>query len=343
MTTLVIHGWAWLRPAIAPLSGAWGLAALLVLGVALLDPPSTPGILLDAARSLTLTLPVIAAAVTFLAWIRAAGAEAVIGRAFQGRERRTIVAATLVGALAPFCSCQVVPLVAALIAVGTPLSAVMAFWLASPLVDPPTVMITAAALGWPFALGKALSAIGLGLAGGFALQAILRTGALADPLRPRPRSGCCGSRRRAGSPTWRFWRDPDGVSVFRSEAISNFGFLLKWLTLAYVIEALLVRYLPAQLVAGVAGGDGILPIVLGALVGMPAYLNGYVAAPMLAGLMAQGMSSGAAMAFLVAGAVSCIPAMAAVWALVRPPVFALYLGFGLIGAVAAGFVFAALV
>lgn len=340
MTTMVLHGWARLRPAVAPLTGAWGLALLLILAVALLDPAATPGVLRDTAGSLALTLPVIAVAVLFLAWIRAAGAEAVIGAAFRGRERRAIVAATLVGALAPFCSCQVVPLVAALIAVGTPLSAVMAFWLASPLVDPPTLMITAAALGWPFALGKALAAIGLGLFGGFAMQALLRTGALADPLRPRPTSGCCGSRQRSGPPAWRFWRDPEGIGVFRAEALSNAAFLLKWLTLAYVIEALLVRYLPAELVAGVAGGDGVLPIMLGALVGMPAYLNGYVAAPMLAGLVAQGMSPGAAMAFLVAGAVSCIPAMAAVWALVRPPVFALYLGFGFAGAVAAGLVFA---
>jgi len=343
MTTLALRGWERLKPALTPLAGAWGLAALLVLAVALIDPPATPGVVRDAARSLAGTLPVIAAAVAFLAWIKAAGAEAMIGRAFQGREVHAIVAATLVGALAPFCSCQVVPLVAALLAVGTPLSAVMAFWLASPLVDPPTLLITAAALGWPFAVGKALSAIGLGLLGGFGIRALLATGALANSLRPRPNTGCCAARRRTGPPAWRFWREPQGPRIFRDEAVANAAFLIKWLTLAYVLEALLVRYLPAELVAGVAGGDGVGPVVLGALAGMPAYLNGYVAPPMLAGLIAQGMSDGAAMAFLVAGAVSCIPAMAAVWALVRPPLFALYLGFGLIGAVAAGLVFGAVV
>ena len=47
------------------------------------------------------------------------------------------------------------------------------------------------------------------------------------------------------------------------------------------------------------------------------------------------------MAFMVAGAVSSIPAMAAVWALVRPPVFATYVLFGLSGAVLSGLAFAA--
>lgn len=341
MTTLVLQGWARLRPAFAPLSGAWGLVLLLIAAVALLDPAATADIVASAASSLAATAPIILLAVVFLASIKAAGAEAVIGRAFQGREHRAIVAAALIGALAPFCSCQVVPFVAALLAVGTPLSAVMAFWLASPLVDPPTLMITAAALGWPFAVGKAVSAIGLGLAGGFALKALLATGALTDPLKPRPVSGCCASRLRTGPPAWRFWAEPGRRDVFHAEAVSNTLFLVKWLTLAYVLEALLIRYLPADLVAGVAGGDGFGPIVLGALVGMPAYLNGYVAPPMLAGLIEQGMSQGAAMAFLVAGAVSCIPAMAAVWALVRPPVFAVYLGLGLAGAIVAGAVFGA--
>ena len=51
------------------------------------------------------------------------------------------------------------------------------------------------------------------------------------------------------------------------------------------------------------------------------------------------MAPGAAMAFMTAGAVSCIPAMAAVWSLVRPQVFAAYVGFGLGGAILAGLVF----
>ncbi len=38
-----------------------------------------------------------------------------------------IVLAALFGGLAPFCSCQVIPFVAGLLALGTPLPAVMAF------------------------------------------------------------------------------------------------------------------------------------------------------------------------------------------------------------------------
>ena len=94
---------------------------------------------------------------------------------------------------------------------------------------------------------------------------------------------------------------------------------------------------------GIVGGDGFGPVVLGALLGAPAYLNGYAAPPLVAGLMEQGMSAGAAMAFMVSGAVSSIPAMAAVWSLVKRPVFFAYLGFGIGGAILIGTIFGALV
>jgi len=48
---------------------------------------------------------------------------------------------------------------------------------------------------------------------------------------------------------------------------------------------------------------------------------------------------GAAMAFIIAGGVSSVPAMAAVWSLVKPRVFAAYFLLGLIGAMLAGLAF----
>ena len=98
----------------------------------------------------------------------------------------------------------------------------------------------------------------------------------------------------------------------------------------------MVAYIPAESVSGLLGGDGIAPIAIATLVGVPAYLNGYAALPVMQGLIAQGMQSGAAMAFLVAGGVSSIPAAIAVFALVKRPVFALYLAYALIGSFAIG-------
>lgn len=320
----------------------WTVTVLALVGVALLDPAQFGDILSFAIRAFLNTLPYILFAVLLIAGLRATGAERLVGLAFMGREHRMIILAALAGGLAPFCSCEVIPFIAGLLAVGAPLSAVMAFWLASPLVDPPSTLITAAALGWDFAIAKAVGAVALGLMGGFAMALLQRTGAFSNPLKPRPGTGCgCGPSPMSGKPVWRFWHEQERRNMFKTTFWENARFLIQWLALAYTLEALLVHYIPASLIAGLVGGDGMMPVVVAAFVGMPAYLNAYVAPPMLAGLMEQGMTQGAAMAFLMAGAVSSVPAMAAVWSLVKPQVFATYITLGLVGAVLSGLAFQA--
>lgn len=281
-------------------------------------------------------------AVLAVGYLKATGAESLLARAFEGREVRMIFLAALMGGLSPFCSCEVIPFIAALLAVGAPMSAVMAFWLASPLMDPAMFLITAGTLGYPFAIAKTLAALGLGLFGGFTVKFLANTVIFADPLKNAPISACCdtscgdGAAPFSGEVNWRFWGDTARRSVFRETVIENALFLGKWLLLAYLIEALMLRYVPAEMVARVLGGEGLWPIMMGAIVGAPAYLNGYAAVPMVSALLDQGMSNGAAMSFVVAGGVSCIPAALAVWALVKPRVFAAYLGIAMVGAVIAG-------
>jgi len=118
------------------LDRVWPLIALIAALTALLAPDEAPGIFEDAIGAFLSTLPFIAFAVLLVALLKATGAEAIVARAFQGRERRMILLAALVGGLAPFCSCQVIPFIAGLLALGAPISAVMAFWLSSPLMDP---------------------------------------------------------------------------------------------------------------------------------------------------------------------------------------------------------------
>ena len=84
------------------------------------------------------------------------------------------------------------------------------------------------------------------------------------------------------------------------------------------------------------GGGEWFTVVVASLVGIPAYLNGYAAMPLIAGLIDQGMAPGAGLAFLIAGGVTSIPAAIAVFALARLPVFIAYLSFALTGSVLAG-------
>lgn len=323
----------------------WAFAVALPFVVALFDPAQAVETVRFAVGALGHTAIFITFAVLAVGYLKATGAETLLARAFEGRELRMVFMAALLGGLSPFCSCEVIPFIAALLAVGAPLSAVMAFWLSSPLMDPAMFLITAGTLGTGFAVAKTVAAVGLGLLGGTIVYLFSQSAIFADPLKNAPVKSCCGcgpEKPFRGKPEWAFWNAADRVQTFRVTVIENALFLGKWLLIAYMVEALMLAYVPAEMIAGILGGDGLKPILLGALVGAPAYLNGYAAVPLVDALLTQGMADGAAMSFVLAGGVSCIPAAIAVWALVKPRVFAAYIGIAIFGALLAGLAWGAI-
>ena len=286
-------------------------------------------------------LPFFILAIGLAAYAKASGAGAIIADVFSGSPVRSTVLAAFVGALSPFCSCGVIPLIAAMLGAGVPLAPVMAFWIASPIMDPEMFILTAAGIGLNFAIAKTLATIAMGLLAGFSVLLVQRYGFLKDPLQADVSSGCASSGESGAHPgsKWRFWQEPQRVESFRSESYSIGVFLGKWLAFAFFLESLMLAYVSPDWIRDYVGSDNSFAIPLAALVGVPSYLNGYAAIPLISGLLEMGMTPGAAMAFITAGAVSSIPAAIAVYALVKKPVFALYLSLGLIGSMLTAWIY----
>lgn len=104
-------------------------------------------------------------------------------RAFKRHGLLGILFTTALGAFSPFCSFTVIPLIRRLLRGGVPLSAVMAFWIASPAMDPPIFALTARAIGVPLATARLLGALVLSIAAGTITLAMERRGLLASVLR----------------------------------------------------------------------------------------------------------------------------------------------------------------
>ena len=104
----------------------------------------------------------------------------------------------------------------------------------------------------------------------------------------------------------------------------------------------MLAWLPTGAVGQWLGaGAGPLAIPLAVAIGIPVYLNSLAAIPFVSGLIDLGMSPAAGLAFMLATSATGFPAMVAVWALVRPRAFALYLGFAISGALIVGYAYAA--
>ena len=115
--------------------------------------------------------------------------------------------------------------------------------------------------------------------------------------------------------------------------------VIKFMLLAWFLGALIRLYVPETWITATLGGDKSWAVITAAFLGIPVYTSNLTAMPLVGGLLAQGMHPAAALAFLIAGPTTTLPAMSAVWGLVNRKVFALYISFSLIGAVVLGYVY----
>ncbi len=74
--------------------------------------------------------------------------------------------ASAAGAVIPIRSCGIVPVLAGMVETGIPLGPTMAFLVAAPMINVPTVFMTAGILGWPMALGRVIATFAIALSVG---------------------------------------------------------------------------------------------------------------------------------------------------------------------------------
>ena len=314
---------------------------ILFLGIVLFDTEQVPESIRFLLASLGFIFPFLVLSVVIAGGAKATGLDQQIATVFAGHARKMIIAAAIFGGLSPFCSCTVIPLIAGLLQAGVPLAPVMAFWISSPLMDPEMFILLSAVLGIEFTIVKTIAAIVLGLGAGFTTHALVQRGLFTNPLREEAvtgYSGCSPSTRSNKKIVWAFWKDDERRNSFIAESKTTGWFLFKWLTLAFLIESLMVAYIPPEFVGNYLGANSewwLIPTA--AAVGVPAYLNGYAAIPMVGGLVDMGMSLPGALTFMVAGGVSSLPASMAVFVLVRRNLFVWYLILGFVGSILSGF------
>lgn len=222
-----------------------------------------------------------------------------------------VLIATAIGAFAPFCSCSIIPVIAALIASGVPIAPVMAFWLASPSMDPEIFLFSTASLGFNLALARLIATGLMSFIGGVITHYVI------DRKRVS-KAGFMTVQAKVKR------TKEELIKIIFKESLSTLWLILRFLILAYTLEALIVFYVPDAFIQKLFG-SGTLSIAKATLIGIPLYTTNLSALGIVSGLIAKGLSEGAALSFLIAGATTTIPAMAAVYKIVERKIFFLYL------------------
>lgn len=125
---------------------------------------------------------------------------------------------------------------------------------------------------------------------------------------------------------------------FGRDLLRNCWLMGRWMLLGIAVEALVTLYVSPHAFDAILGHSLFISVFVAALLSIPLYLNGVSAIPIGASLVAVGMSPAGLTTFMLAGAITTLPAMAAVRAVVDRRIFLLYLTTGVVGSIVVGLI-----
>jgi len=226
-----------------------------------------------------------------------------------GPGRRPVFMAALLGVPMALCSCSVLPTAIALRRRGASKGATASFLISVPETDIVAVLVTVALIGPLVAVYRPLAGIVLALATGLVVRTIEQRDLRAEARRASVASApgthvesCCegnpvadhkGNAHSSVSTT-SWWR-----RALRYGFIEIFDDIVPQLFLGMVLAAIIGVWLP-DIGPDIGGGTALSYLVMVGI-GIPMYVCASASTPIAAGLIAGGVSPGAAMVFLLAG------------------------------------------
>jgi len=293
--------------------------------------------------------------------------------AFLRKPKVSILTSVLVGALTPLCACGTMAVVLGILTTALPWGPVMAFLTSSPLMSPDGFIMLAGIISTKFAIALAAASIIVGLASGFLTHLIEKTGFLknqtrfADPSsvaacecgtvqasqtscgcgaapEPQKSCGCAASAEKEISCTEAAdCKQPQKESKIKAfvKALYNVGVkqILLYFCIFVAVGYLINAFVPTSLIMTLFSADSIFSVPLASLIGLPLYVSGEAAIPLIQALMNSGAGGGAMLAFMITGPGTSAWVIAGISVFMKKRAIALYISFILFGGMLLGYLY----
>ncbi len=257
----------------------------------------------------------------------AAGAlHVLLPRDFARRQFRGyggVAKAVALGVPLPLCSCGVIPAALGLKKDGASDGAAVGFLISTPQTGVDSLLVSASFLGWPFTVFKCLSALVMGLTGGAVTESLHTEAKGIEGFEDAPA--------------------PQSTVGFLEHMVDVIRPIWKWIVFGVVASAAITVWIPP---GAIAGWSNIHPAVSGLAalaIALPLYVCATASVPIAAALIAQGMPTGAALVFLMAGPATNIATIGAVKRAFGGRVLAVYLATVVLGSVGLAYVYDAFI
>ncbi len=199
----------------------------------------------------------------------------------SGNEFIAIITASALGLLSPLPTYAAIPIGLSLLSAGVPFSAILAFIISSPLMNPSIFFLTATQMGMEMALVRTGTAFLLGVTSGLLSKTVF--GTLGKHLKTPD-----GYKPRPDRPFWK-------------EIYRNSLYVLKYFSFAIFLSSAVKALVPAEYITRALGGNTQYSTLVAMGLGVPFYTCGGAAIPFIKTLMDMGMSKGATLAFFTVG------------------------------------------
>jgi len=295
---------------------------------------STTRIILLEALDLTLALlPYLFTGILLTVLLKLYVTKDKIAKIFSKHRNSGIVLSSLFGVVSPLGSYVAIPMSVALLNVGVPLPVMIAFVVTSPLINPNLFILTAGVLGLEMAIMRVLSAFLIGLTAGYTMQYLLRKNFIHAEKIVRP-----GVKEKYD---YFFGHETEKVTLkrFGIEFYKMTRYVSKYFFIAILLAAIIKISLSPQAIPRLFKGNEILSVIVAVVAGVPFYVCGGAAIPLVQALAGLGLSKGAILAFFISGPATKVSNLVVLYAMYRKTIFFHYFACSIIGAFLLGNVY----
>lgn len=200
--------------------------------------------------------------------------------------------AAVFGAITPFCSCSSIPLFVGFLGAGIPLGVTLSFLIVSPLVNQVAVVLFAGLFGWKIAILYVLSAVSLGMAGGFILSKFKLEKYVADYVwKIKNRQVEAENQKISFNKLQKkFW--DEGFAMTQK--------ITPYVLIGIAVGAGIHGFVPAGFFEKYITAENLFAVPIAAIAAVPMYANAVGVIPIMQSLVEKGIPLGTAMAFMMA-------------------------------------------
>jgi len=238
------------------------------------------------------------------------------------------MAASLFGAVTPFCSCSSIPLFIGFLEAKIPIGIAFSFLITSPLVNEVAFVIMGGLFGWKLAILYAFSGILLGVIGGMILGKM-------NMDKHIILKNTEGRELNSGMPKTFKKR----VIFAFNNGLQTLKKLFPYIFAGVAIGSLIHGYVPQEFFENTIGKYNLLAVPIAVLAGVPIYAGCSMVAPLIFTITANGVPLGTSLAFMMSIAGLSLPEAIILKRVMTMKLLATFFGLVAIGIIAIGYLF----